>query len=140
MSKRKRKLTTRHSNRLNEDDGVDPRYYFATSRRAARDHRKAFQLCRQVMDTLHFVLHGDGEDDVLSSLLVMQVLPAPDTARLLVVVQSDLPPEQVRPDEIIALLDSQVGRLRTEIASSINRKKTPQLIFQFWMGGLETVG
>ena len=45
-------------------------------------------------------------------------------------VQSDLPPDQDSPDQVIALLDSQVGRLRTEIARSINRKKTPQLIFQ----------
>lgn len=133
MSQRRRKISKQHSGQLNPDDGVDPRYYFAVSRRANRNHRKAYQLCRQVADTLHYVLHGDGENELLSSLMVSQVLPAPDTARMLVIVQSDLPPHSYQPNEIIALLDSQVGRLRTEITRSINRKKTPQLIFQVVM-------
>lgn len=127
---RRKRITRNHSGRINEDDGVDPGYYFAPDRRSQTNHRKAWQLCRQVSDTLSYVLHGDGSSELLNSLQVVQVRPAPDTARLLVLVQSDLPIEQVRPNEIVALLASQEGRLRTEVARSINRKKTPRLTFQ----------
>jgi len=130
LSKRKRKITRDHSDRINDDDGVDPRVYFAPSRRLRSNHRKAWQLCRQVQDTLQYVLHGDGGDEVLNSLSVVSVQPAPDTARLLVLVQSDLPFQQVQPDQVVAMLGEHAGRLRTEIASSIHRKKTPQLLFQ----------
>ncbi|MGI9519011.1 MAG: hypothetical protein ACR2NP_18305 [Pirellulaceae bacterium] len=133
MPRRKPKIKTQHSGQINSDDGVDPRYYFAQARRSRSNHRKAHQLCRQVADTLHFVLHGDGSSELLSSLSVVSVEPAPDTARLLVVVQSDLSPEEVRPPEVLEVLARQSGRLRTEIARSINRKKTPQLLFQLAM-------
>ncbi len=142
MSRKKRKQKSSsdaespHAGKLNEDDGVDPRYYFAPDRRAGSDHRKARQLCRQVTDTLHFVLHGDGSNELLNSLSVISVQPAPDTSRLLVLVQSDLPMTELQPDEVVNLLASQAGRLRTEIARSINRKKTPQLLFQFLPGQL----
>lgn len=129
-SRRKKPLPRCHSGQINQDDGVDPRYYFAASSRENRDHRKAAQLCRQVADTLHYTLHGDNSSELLSSLMVVSVHPAPDTARLLVMVQSDLPSGSFRPDEAIAVLNSQTGRLRSEIARSINRKKTPQLMFQ----------
>ena len=111
-------------------DASAPWNQMGTGRNAARNHRKAAQLCRQVARTLHYVLHGDGSSDLLNSLSVVSVLPAPDTARLLVVVQSDLPGDLCRPAEVIALLESQTGRLRSEIARSIHRKKTPGLMFQ----------
>ncbi len=125
-----RNLNHSWSDMLNEDGGVDPRFYFGSGRRASRNHRKAAQLCRQVMHTLQYVLHGDGSSELLNSLSVLSVLPAPDTSRLLVIVQTDLEPAEVSLAELMAVLASQSGRLRTEIARSINRKQTPQLTFQ----------
>ena len=90
--------------------------------------RKAKQLCRQVADTLALVL-GDCRDDRLQALHVISVVPAPNSSRLLVTVSADLASDQFNPREILELLDQQTGRLRSEVAASINRKRVPALAF-----------
>ena len=94
-----------------------------------RDGRKAKQLCRQVAETLDLVLSGDCRDDLIQSLHVVSVEPAPNSSRLLVVVTSDLPAEQYDWHRIMDRLRQQAGRLRAEVAASINRKKVPLLAF-----------
>ncbi len=91
--------------------------------------RKTAQLCRQVANTLHYVLHGDGTNELLSSLSVVSVEPAPDSSRLMVVVSSDLELGNFGRAQILELLERQVARLRCEVAQSIHRRKTPQLYF-----------
>ncbi len=93
------------------------------------DGRKAKQLCRQVADTLDLVLSGDCRDQRLQSLQVISVVPAPNSSRLLVTVSVDLPSEEFDRQEILELLDRQTGRLRGEVAVSINRKRVPSLVF-----------
>jgi len=90
--------------------------------------RKAKQLCRQVADTLDLVL-GDCHDERLQALHVMSVVPAPHSSRLLVTVSADLAGDEFDPQEILQLLDQQTGRLRGEVAASINRKRVPILAF-----------
>ncbi len=90
--------------------------------------RKAKQLCRQVADTLDLVL-GDCRDERLQALHVMSVVPAPNSSRLLVTVSVDLPGDEFDRQEILELLDQQTGRLRGEVAASINRKRVPALAF-----------
>jgi len=90
--------------------------------------RKAKQLCRQVADTLDLVL-GDCRDERLQALHVISVAPAPNSSRLLVTVSVDLAGDEFDRQGILELLDQHTGRLRAEVAASINRKRVPTLAF-----------
>jgi len=103
-------------------NGHKPRF------KSYNEGRKAKQLCRQVADTLDLVL-GDCRDDRLQALQVISVVPAPNSSRLLVTVSADLPGAEFDRQEILELLDQQTGRLRGEVAASINRKRVPALAF-----------
>jgi ribosome-binding factor A len=95
-----------------------------------KENRKAMQLCRQVAETLDLVLSGDCREELLQSLHVVSVVPAPNASRLLVTLDADLPTGEFDPRAILALLDRQQGRLRAEVAVSIHRKRVPTLAFQ----------
>jgi ribosome-binding factor A len=99
-----------------------------------RGDRKALQLCRQVADTLGQVLSGECHDDVLRSLQVVTVAPAPDASQLLVIVAPALADDRLDPVEVLQHLDACSGRLRCEVAASITRKRAPRLAFQFVSG------
>jgi len=122
---------------LHEDDGVDPRHYFRPARQRDQDHRKSKQLCRQVQKTLDLVLTGETRDELLASLKIVSVLPGRDASQLLVTVTADVPPERFHREQIEAQLSLIQGRLRSEIAGAITRKKTPVLTFQILEPGLE---
>lgn len=94
-----------------------------------KENRKAKQLSRQVLETLDLVLSGDCRDELLQSLHVVSVVPAPNSSRLLVTVFADLPSELFDQQEILERVDDQMGRLRAEVAASINRKRVPSLVF-----------
>ena len=71
---------------VHPDDGVDPRDLFRSPTNRKVTNRKTLQLCSQVADTLNLVLSGECADDVLQSLHVVAVKPAPNASQLLVVV------------------------------------------------------
>ena len=100
-----------------------------TSNRGGRtaDDHKAWQLCRQVERALSFIL-AEGGDEVLADLAVQSVVPAPNASRLLVTVASINP--TATPMKILEHLQRDYGRIRTEVAASINRRKAPELGFQ----------
>ena len=131
LSKKERERVLKQScGIINDDDAIDPRHYFSNKRKSKAKYRKAYQLCRQVADTLQLVLtNGDPE---LDGLTVLDVVPAPDSRRMLVLL--GLPAVQVKSasevDAIMKRLQTHVPRLRSEIARSINRRKTPQLLFE----------
>ena len=113
---------------MGPDDAVDPRTFF-DRRQHGRGSRKARQPCRQVSHTLSYVLSGECDDDVLRSLYVESVDPAPDSSRLLVTV-AVLDKDLATPTEVIlGKLAAASGKLRSEVAASINRRKTPELVF-----------
>jgi ribosome-binding factor A len=91
------------------------------------NNHKALQLCSQVQRTLEYCVN-----EVLTNehaVRVAEVLPAPNTGHLLVIVE---PLESVAIENlptIVTELNTHAGRLRTEIAHAINRKKTPSLSF-----------
>lgn len=118
-----------HCDQLHDDDGVDPRNYVKRSSRGSTENRKAKQLCRQVAEVLDLVLSGACRDEELQCLRVEHVVPAPDSSRLLVTVFADAPREEFDREATMRLLQEQTGRLRSEVAASINRKRTPMLIF-----------
>jgi ribosome-binding factor A len=96
-----------------------------------RVDRKLLQLCQQVADTLAQVLGGECDDEMLRSLQVVSVTPAPDSSQLLVIVAPLLPGETLDPTMVLARLAAVAGRLRTEVAASITRRRAPRLMFQF---------
>ncbi len=88
--------------------------------------RKIRQLCRQVQERLDLVLAGELDDPTLDGLWVVEVQPEPGGAALLVTVAA---PDDAELAPIRAGLDAARGRLRSEVAAAINRKKTPHLRF-----------
>lgn len=94
-----------------------------------RVDRKTRQLCGQVAQTLNEVLWGECGDDLLRTLYVSAVDPAPDATRLLVTVQPQLAGVEVDVAEALERLAQFKGLLRSEVAASIHRKKTPDLVF-----------
>ena len=113
---------------VHPDDGVDPRLSPKGGPRR-RANRKARQLCGQVSEALSYAL-GQGGDEVLQGLYVVAVEPAPDESRLLVTVGS-LPSERLDPDTVLAHLHGAAGRLRSEVAAAITRRKMPTLVYRY---------
>ncbi len=111
------------------DDGLDPRAFFRKPS-AGVPNRKALQLCRQAAQTLGQILAGECGDDLLRELIVESVQPAPNASRLLVTVALALSAAGVDPSEVLACLNRAHGRLRSEVAAAINRRKAPDLVFR----------
>jgi len=127
--KRLREILREHCAEIGDGDGQDPRGDRKNGGNGHNESRKARQLCRQVAETLDWVLSSDVPDDVLRSLRVAAVEPAPYSSRLLVTVVTDLTPEEAEPELILGRLNRYAGRLRCEVAASINRRKVPILVF-----------
>ena len=114
---------------LQDDDGVDPREYFQPTRKRDKARRKSKQLCRQVHKTLDLVLSGETGDELLGDLRIVSVTSSEDSSALLVTVVADVPPDCFDRAEIEARLAKISGRLRSEVAGAITRKRTPLLVF-----------
>ena len=103
---------------------------FITTGRRKRADQKTLQLCRLVFRALSGGLAGnDPDDDVLRDLAVHSVLPAPDASRLLVNLYLSAPPPHAPADVIYDRLARAAGRLRSEVAAVIVRKRAPELSF-----------
>jgi ribosome-binding factor A len=109
------------------EDGADPRTFFRPAP-AQVPNRKALQLCNQIAQTLNVVLTGECGDDLLRDLVVEAVVPAPNSAHLLVTVSA--PAEILDPAEVLEHLQRATGMLRREVAAAIHRKKVPLLTFR----------
>ncbi len=116
------------------DDGVDPREFFKPQS-SRRDVRKDRQLCRQISETLNFVLSGELNDDVLRGVYVQQAEPAPDASRILVTIAPLGSVDEGDPALILERLHATSKRLRAEIARSISRRKAPELVFRVMLAG-----
>jgi ribosome-binding factor A len=109
------------------DDGLDPRFDRRRGRPAGK--RKTLQLCREVERTLSAVLGGECDDDLLRELLVVSVVPAPNAGRLLVTVAR--PASVADPaEDVLRRLLGVSGRLRSEVAAAVSRRKAPELVFR----------
>ena len=117
-----------HCLALHEDDGVAPKEFFRGKKRPRKQDRKTAQLCQQVAQTLGLVLSGEFEDEVLHNLQVLQVQPAPDASQLLVSV-CYTESAAVDPQTVLGQLAKVSGKLRSEVAAAITRKKAPRLVF-----------
>ena len=108
---------------IREGDGIDPRYETTCNR---VPNRKALQLCSQVLNALNLAF-ADGRG-LLADLMVESVMPAPDSSQLLITVSL---PQDVAASEAWIAIHAASGWLRSEVASYISRKRTPQLRYQF---------
>jgi ribosome-binding factor A len=112
------------------EDGSDPKRFH--DRRSWNDPRrpgrKARQLCGQVADALRVILPGLA-DEVLQNLTVVAVEPAPHTGRLLVTVAGFVPTDVTDRDTAAEHLAHATGRIRSEVASAVHRRKAPELVF-----------
>lgn len=120
------RLIMNRKKRQNDTHGQPGEEGSAFPQKSYRGNRKALQLCRQVQKTLNYAL-GGLEDDVLAGLYVESVEPAPNDKHLMVTV-SPLDPE-TSPEEVLLRLGRFSGRLRSEIAADIHRKRVPELSF-----------
>ena len=92
----------------------------------ASNERKVRQLCRQVHQRVDLVLAGELDDPTLDGLWVVEVQPEPGGAALLITVAA---PDDAELEPIRASLDALRGRLRSEVAAAITRKRAPHLRF-----------
>jgi ribosome-binding factor A len=88
--------------------------------------RKLGPLCREVFRVLSQAL-PDPEDPLLGGVAVVDVQPAPDASRLMVLLQLE---PGADPQAVRAQLIERRGQLRAEIAAAVQRKRTPELVFQ----------
>jgi ribosome-binding factor A len=127
--KRQRERLRALCGELQDDDGVDPRKFFQPIRKRDKARRKSQQLCRQVHKTLDLVFSGETHDELLGDLRIVSVTSSEDTSALLVAVVADVPPDRFDRAQIEARLAKMSGRLRSEVAGAITRKRTPLLVF-----------
>jgi ribosome-binding factor A len=112
---------------LGPEDGIDPRNLLRETARK-KGGRKTLQLCGQVAEALNYAFAAICNDDVLRELGVLAVQPAPNESRLLVTVGPMLP-GPCDPTQILAHVQQTLGKLRSEVAAAIHRKKVPELAF-----------
>lgn len=115
---------------LGLEDGTDPKRFHdrRTWGRTRSPGRKALQLCRQVADALR-VIFPDLADEVLQNLSVLSVEPAPHSGRLLVTVAAPATADVTDHRTAIEHLNRAIGRIRSEVASAVHRRKAPKLTF-----------
>ena len=115
---------------IDADDGADAREFFKKGS-SKTNNRKSQQLCAQVADTLGQLIGGDTADEILQSLRLIEVSPAPDASQMLVLVGPAAGAPELAAREVLAALNGASGWLRTEIAAAITRKRAPRLIFRY---------
>jgi ribosome-binding factor A len=122
-----------HSRGFRESHFIDPDFIDALDDKESRSassrrqvERKTRQFCRQVQRALNFALADRSAGDGIDGLFVEEVSPAPDCGRLLVHV---LVPSGLPIADVMIALGRETSRLRSEVASAINRKRAPELCF-----------
>ncbi len=110
---------------VREDDGIDPRE-FTKEKRIRKTTSRDRQLCAQVKRCLELALPDALTINGIPVCELLSVDPAPDNSRLSVVVM-------VGADHLVItreVLSRVKGRLRSEVAQAVHRKKAPDLAFE----------
>lgn len=110
---------------IREDDGIDPKKINRRDR-SSNDEKRDRQLCAQARRCLNLVVPEMLLRAGVDRCEVVSVDPAPEIARLMVVVG-------VEADRIAAavqILSQQKGDLRYEVAGAVHRKRAPDLAFE----------
>jgi hypothetical protein len=111
------------------DEEADPRQFFGETDRSERRNWKVQQLCKQVERAVAVTLAGECEGDALLGAAVAFVEPAPDSSRLMATVV--LAPGKGSDDLTAAraALARSARSFREEVARTIHRKRTPEIVF-----------
>lgn len=88
--------------------------------------RKTLQLCREVERLVGSAFAVGLDDDLLNSLVVLQVTPLAGASRLQVVLAPTVP-LPVEDGEVRARLERLRPQLRSAVAQHIQRKRAPEL-------------
>ena len=115
---------------IRPEDGIDPGKVVHKSIHSNK-HRKTYQVCKQAERTLNLVLAGESVEVLLRELSICAVEPNPDSSRLLVIVEPISTVVSLDKHDVLQALQRAEGRLRSAIATTINRKRVPQLTFHF---------
>lgn len=91
--------------------------------------RKAAQLCAQVRRALDYGLSEALSESTLDAY-IMDVVPAPNTSHLMVLVQPASAMDEAGLRSLQEAIMRCSGKLRSMVAESIHRRKTPTLSFQ----------
>jgi ribosome-binding factor A len=114
---------------IGPEDGRDPRLERRDAPRKV-PNRKALQLCAQVARTLASLFAAECGDEVLRDLQVESVVPAPNASRLLVSVSLAWPANSTVRQQAAEHLERARGKLRSEVAAAVNRRRVPDLVFR----------
>lgn len=136
MSSRKaRKRRLPRTGEVWADDEVDPGVFFGATERSRKANFKALQLCKQVERAASMTLAGEYESEALAGAVVASVEPAPDAARLRVVVVMASGRSLDCLYEARAALAGLTAAVRAEVARSIHRKRVPEIVFELRLAG-----
>ncbi len=128
MSRRRKKTDdlTDLAADLGHEDGGDPKDFHAKPLNAPKQaSRKGQQLCAQVKEALQGAL-GECVEDALRDLTLLSVEPAPHTGRLRVLLIAGEADRHAAGEA----LQRASGFLRAAVAVAVNRRYTPELIFE----------
>ncbi len=93
-----------------------------------RVDRKAAQLCSQIRRALDFAI-PEALADTDWDAFVLEVTPAPNTSHLLVLLQTDNHLDEQDRQSLLREIIRRSGIIRTSVAQSIHRRKTPTFSF-----------
>ena len=85
------------------------------------------QVCRQVADAVGWFL-ADVDDPLLSGLLVIDAVPAPSAARVLVTLAPGA--GEIDVAEAQRRLADVKDEVREEVAAEVHRRRAPELVFR----------
>ncbi len=120
-NRRKRGFSQRDNNNLSLEN-----LYHKDGATKYHDETKHMQLCSQVHKLIDLALSCDMNDPVLQGVWVYSVIPEQGGKSLLVQVAM---PTGASVVEVLGALSAASSMLKREVASSIHRKKTPNLQF-----------
>lgn len=109
------------------DDGVDPRTFFDRRNHDRSRNHKARMLSSQVAECLQLVFDNALHDPDLQDVHLHGVEPGSDAGTLRVTVVVADPNDVVR---VRNALGRAAGRLRSEVARAVHRRRVPQLLFR----------
>lgn len=89
-------------------------------------------MCRQVFDALSFAL-AELDDPVIDELGLIAVVPAPDAARVEVILAASSP--AIDRDAALDRLHELAPELRAEVAAELTRRRVPELVFRILLPG-----
>jgi ribosome-binding factor A len=119
---------------LGPEDGTHPRKFFSKESKRSL-HKKTYQLCKEIQLTLNLTLAGELNDPLLRELTVFSVEPLPESSDLIVVFSWNGDCSQFDFSKIRLAVQNVSGRLRSEVAQAINRKRVPELSFKLLFPG-----